>query len=372
MKQTGSRSSTVRSIFLALMPIVFLTGMLMVAASMATPAPPKKDAAKQPTKPPKFPLSLFAGAEEGDFANDKTCTNCHRTSVETFSRSPHAVFMKDPKVSVDKQGCQACHGPGPRHVAHRKEEEGLFDNVISFTHAKPAEVAAACLRCHQDTITESHWKLAAHARAGVSCTSCHQIHSVDRLGKETIQHDKPNEKLDGAGSIDRVQTKPRVAYPTTQVYTNVADPKTMLKADEPTLCGSCHRRQMAEFRNNFHHPVPEGRMVCSDCHNVHSNRDTRKTVRTTKQSCITCHAEVAGPFVFEHDPTSNLAGEGCQECHRPHGSQNPKMLNAFSRGLCAQCHSDKAATHNPGRSCWDAGCHSAVHGSNHDRLLLQR
>lgn len=371
MKQTGGW----RSILLYLVPIVFLSGMLMVVASMATPAPPKTSAAKRPPKKPGFPLNLFAEAEEGDFANDKTCTNCHRTSVETFNRSPHASFMHDPKVPVDKQGCQACHGPGPRHVAHRKEEDGLYQNVISFTHAKPAEVAAACLRCHADTITESHWKLAAHARAGVSCTSCHQIHSVDRLGVETISHgstDGKNEKLDGAGSIDRVETKPKSAYPTTQLYENVAPTKAMLKADEPTLCGNCHRRQMAEFRHNFHHPVPEGRMVCSDCHNVHSNRDARKTVHTNKQNCITCHAEVAGPFVFEHDPVSSLAGDGCGECHRPHGSQNPKMLNSFSRGLCAQCHTDKAVNHHPGRTCWDSGCHSAIHGSNHDPKLLQR
>jgi predicted CXXCH cytochrome family protein len=368
MKQTGS----LRLILLYIMPVALLTGMLVMAVSLATPAPPKDAAAKKAPKPPRFPLNLFAEAEEGDFANDKTCTNCHRTSVDSFSRSPHAVFMKDPKLPVDKQGCQACHGPGPRHVAHRKPEEGLYENVISFTHAKPAEIAAACLRCHADTITESHWKLAAHARAGVSCTTCHQIHQVDRLGVDEIKHSSPDEKLDGAGSIDRIITTPKSAFPTSQAYENVADPKVMLKADEPTLCGKCHRRQLAEFRHNFHHPVPEGRMVCSDCHNVHSNRDDRKTVRTAKQSCITCHAEVAGPFVYEHDPVSDMTGEGCLECHRPHGSQNPKMLNAFSRGLCTQCHTDKAVNHNPGRTCWDSGCHSAVHGSNHDPLLLQR
>ncbi len=365
------KTSHIRSIFLYVVPAVLFAGLLIAAASVATSAPPKA-AIAAPKKQPKFPLNLFAEAEEGDFANDKTCTNCHRTSVETFNRSPHASFMQDPSAPVNKHGCQACHGPGPRHVAHRKEKEGLFANVISFTNAKPAEVSAACLRCHGDTITESHWKLTDHARAGVTCTSCHQIHQVDRLGKTEIHHDAQNEKLDGVGSIEKVNTVPKRDAPTTLLYENVADPKMMLKGDEPSLCGNCHRRQMAEFRQNFHHPVPEGRMVCSDCHDVHSNRNGRKQVQTSKQSCVSCHAEVAGPFVYEHDPVSSSSGEGCLECHRPHGSSNPKMLNAFSRGLCTQCHSDKSVNHNPGRSCFDSGCHSAVHGSNHDPLLLRR
>src|SRR5579871_4306368 len=154
------------SVLLYVVPVSLLTGLLIAAASVATPAPPKEAQTKKAPKPPQFPLSLFAEAEEGDYSNDRTCTNCHRTSVDTYNRSPHAIFMKDPKSPVDKQGCQACHGPGPRHVAHRKVEEGLYANVISYTHAKPAEIAAACLRCHADTITESHWKLGEHARAG--------------------------------------------------------------------------------------------------------------------------------------------------------------------------------------------------------------
>ncbi len=367
MKTTGK----LKALFFYVVPAIFFAGLLIAAASNPTPAPPKANAPSS-KKPPKFPMNLFAEAQEGDFSNDKTCTSCHRTSVESFGRSPHAVFMKDPKSTDDKHGCQACHGPGTRHVAHRKTEDGLYTNVISYTRAKPEEISAACLRCHGDTITESHWKLAAHSKAGVSCTTCHQIHQADRLGVNQIHRNSPDDKVDGADSIPRVETTRKSESARAQLFNNAADPKAMLKGDEPTLCGSCHRSQMAEFRHNFHHPVPEGRMVCSDCHDVHSNRDGRKQMRTAKQSCITCHAEVAGPFVYEHDPVSDLSGDGCLECHRAHGSSNPKLLNAFSRGLCTQCHADKSVNHHPGRSCFDSGCHSAVHGSNHDPLLLRR
>ncbi|HLK60739.1 MAG TPA: cytochrome c3 family protein [Chthonomonadaceae bacterium] len=331
---------------------------LLVACLMAPAAPPK-------TKAPTFPLNLFAQATDDDFSNEKTCASCHRASVETFARSPHAAFMNDPHSPVDKQGCQACHGPGKPHVAHRKEDEGLYTYVISYNKAKPEEIAAACLRCHNDTLTMTHWKRTAHAHAGVSCTSCHQIHASDRLGKDREGTPSPHKENSGA--------RPSVnELPHSAVFPNAPEPKAMLKADEATLCGQCHRRTIAEFRQHFHHPIPEGRLVCSDCHSVHPNKDDRKQVRTAKQNCVTCHAEVAGPFAFEHDPTSDLNGEGCLECHRPHGSPNPAMLNTFSRGLCIRCHTEEAANHHPGRNCWDSGCHSAIHGSNHDRLLLGR
>ena len=333
----------------------------LVAACLVAPAaPPKKTA-----KPPAFPLNLFAEADEGDYSNEKNCATCHRASVDTFARSPHAAFMKDPHNPLDKQGCQACHGPSKRHVEHRKEEEGRYENVISYNRAKPEQIAAACLRCHADTMTTAHWKRTAHAHAGVSCTSCHQIHWLDRLGKDRQgTPGPPAEKVTVQKGVNET--------PGGAVFSNAPEPKALLKSSEATLCGQCHRRELAEFRHNFHHPVPEGRLVCSDCHSVHPNKDGRKLVRTTKQNCITCHQEVAGPFVFEHDPTSDLSGEGCTECHRPHGSPNPNLLTSFSRGLCVRCHTDKSVNHHAGRSCFDSGCHSAVHGSNHSPLLFER
>lgn len=332
---------------------------LLVVCLVSPAAPPK------PAKAPSFPLNLFSQASEDDYSNEKNCATCHGDSVQTFLRSPHAAFMKDPHNPLDKQGCQACHGPSKPHVEHRKEEEGLYKYVISYTHAKSEEIAAVCLRCHNDTLTTAHWKRTAHAHAGVSCTTCHQIHWADRLQKDRSGTPAPpNEDV-----VVHTDVNER---PQASVFPNAPEPKALLKRDEPTLCGQCHRHELAEFRQNFHHPVPEGRLVCSDCHSVHPNKDGRKRVRTTKQNCITCHADVAGPFVFEHDPTSDLTGNGCLECHNPHGSPNPSMLNSFSRGLCVRCHTDKAVNHHPGQSCWDSGCHSAVHGSNHSQLLFGR
>lgn len=69
--------------------------------------------------------------------------------------------------------------------------------------------------------------------------------------------------------------------------------------------------------------------------------------------------------------------EGCVACHAPHGSVNQKMLVARDANLCLRCHLEITTT--PGiilvggedhrtrlqnGTCWTAGCHEAVHGSN--------
>lgn len=112
-------------------------------------------------------------------------------------------------------------------------------------------------------------------------------------------------------------------------------------------------------------------MVCSDCHVPHPTKDSKVRKDAVKGQCVTCHTEMAGPFVFQHDPVTGHSGDGCQECHKPHGSSNPKMLNSNTRGLCAQCHTEKLGRHYPGQSCWNAGCHVAPHGSNTDPRFLK-
>lgn len=282
---------------------------------------------------------LFARAKTDDFIGEQGCANCHPDKVTNFKKSPHAAFMSDSKLPLDKKGCEGCHGPGGIHQAEQNPE------VLSFTKMTPKEASAACLRCHEQTMSESHWKKTAHAAAGLTCVNCHQIHS-----------DSPND-LD-----NKLAQKPDARTPA--YVARVENANLMLKADERTLCGKCHQSQLSQFRLNSHHPIPEGRMQCTDCHNPHPDKNSRLSQRTNKDTCVTCHAEYAGPFVFEHDPVSGHAGNGCQECHQPHGSNNPELLNSFSRGVCGQCHTDKMSNHNPFQTCWAAGCHASPHGSN--------
>ena len=53
------------------------------------------------------------------------------------------------------------------------------------------------------------------------------------------------------------------------------------------------------------------------------------------ESCVfTCHAEIEGPFVYEHAPVQ----EDCMVCHTPHGSVSDNLLVQTEPALCLNCH----------------------------------
>jgi predicted CXXCH cytochrome family protein len=150
----------------------------------------------------------------------------------------------------------------------------------------------------------------------------------------------------------------------------------------PDACFQCHLATRAEFHLPHHHPVVEGRMNCVQCHDPHQ-ADILKpagglAMAQLNQSCAECHRDQTRPFVFEHEALR----EGCAVCHNPHGSVNRKLLTESDSNLCLKCH---VQVQGPGvgggeiyigntshtlflrvGTCWTAGCHTAVHGSNID------
>ncbi len=146
---------------------------------------------------------------------------------------------------------------------------------------------------------------------------------------------------------------------------------------EPTVCYQCHLDVHAEFNLPYHHPVVEGRMNCVQCHDPHG-RDILKpasglAMARLNESCAPCHRDQARPFVFEHE----AMWEGCTVCHTPHGSITTKLLLQRDNNLCLRCHAQVQdglgslaigkfdhTSFIRGRTCWSAGCHPSVHGSN--------
>ena len=92
------------------------------------------------------------------------------------------------------------------------------------------------------------------------------------------------------------------------------------------------------------------------------------------EACFKCHKDKRGPFVWQHEALR----EGCTACHKVHGSIHDKMLIARDLNLCLRCHTQLNSlgvgkeVHSPDwtrGTCWSAGCHQAVHGSNFDDHL---
>jgi DmsE family decaheme c-type cytochrome len=161
------------------------------------------------------------------------------------------------------------------------------------------------------------------------------------------------------------------------------------KPTQAQVCYTCHQDQKAQANKFSHHPIPEGKIACSDCHNPHGSAGPKLLVKNTvTETCYTCHAEKRGPFLWEHQP----ATEDCTICHTPHGSNITPLLKSRPPFMCDECHDGPHASKNPvagnaagaqggitgnpsssytGRACMN--CHSMVHGSNDPAgALLQR
>jgi predicted CXXCH cytochrome family protein len=142
----------------------------------------------------------------------------------------------------------------------------------------------------------------------------------------------------------------------------------------PDSCFTCHLDVASRFRLPSHHPVLEGKISCSDCHDPHKGPAIiggGTALASEQETCGRCHTAQRGPFVFEHEAVR----EGCTTCHQPHGSVNARMLTERSATLCMKCHFQQQTAagifiggqeHSSRLSrgtCWSAGCHEAVHGS---------
>jgi predicted CXXCH cytochrome family protein len=154
---------------------------------------------------------------------------------------------------------------------------------------------------------------------------------------------------------------------------------------DPSSCFQCHLDVHAEFSLPQHHQVIEGHLSCVQCHDPHGGDIFKPkgglAMARQDESCAQCHRDQTRPFVFEHAALR----EGCTTCHNPHGSINQKMLVASDPNLCLRCHAQVRGPSVPNGSiyigntdhtrllrigtCWTAGCHTAIHGSNVDPRL---
>ena len=204
-----------------------------------------------------------------------------------------------------------------------------------------------------------------------SCGACHEA-EVKAFQLSTHQRvSLPQEGLEVQG-CEMCHGPASLHVETSGGKNNILNPKRDMAA-----CFQCHAEKQMEFRLPYHHPVKEGKMNCTSCHNPHG-QDVRPWSATTMQgvneACFNCHKEHRGPFVFEHEAVR----EGCTTCHQVHGSLHPKMLVARDNNLCLRCHTQinfptiGKSSHSgrlPSGTCFSAGCHTAVHGSNFDDHL---
>jgi len=148
----------------------------------------------------------------------------------------------------------------------------------------------------------------------------------------------------------------------------------MMSVEEPEVCYKCHQKIFAVNALPSHHPIKEGKMVCSDCHDGHGQEEGNLKDASVNLVCYKCHADKQGPFVWEHPPVT----ENCAICHEPHGTVANNLLRQPVTFLCLRCHDGHRGDHGSGartgidtRPALQAGfytdctqCHQQIHGSD--------
>ncbi len=257
------------------------------------------------------------------------CVSCHdKDDLPDMSGTAHAEApstkppMADAAAALAKRAmgdasnprsstCVDCHGPSEAHsddsaddssgdsskTKERAPPDVTFGKVFGKVSSIPAaQRSRVCEACHDRDAKRALWLGSQHQAADIACDNCHQVHT-------------PRDKV-------------------------------LKKITQTEMCYACHKEQRAQMNKPSRHPVPEGKMGCSDCHNVHGSAGAKLTRRNgTNDTCYTCHAEKRGPFVRQHDPVV----EDCSNCHNPHGSAVAGMLKVRAPMLCQQCHTPHTA-----------------------------
>ncbi len=136
-------------------------------------------------------------------------------------------------------GCEACHGPGSKHVA-----AGGRRFIVN-----PGRDPQACLNCHLEVHAEFNLPQHHPVREGkMNCVQCHDPHGADIM------------KTSGGLAMARLNEQ----------------------------CAGCHREQSKRVVFE-HEALREG---CTACHQPHGSVNGKMLVQPDPNLCLRCHAQV--------------------------------------------------------------------------------
>lgn len=261
-----------------------------------------------------------------NYVGSEACKGCHEDHYRSYTKSIHAkkAISGSP---ANREGCESCHGPSAQH-AEKGGGKGI-GGLLNFDKKETSEEkSSACLSCHERGRPLTFWDSGKHKKNNVACSDCHSIHKKEAYAKE---------------------------YET---------------------CNQCHKDIKVQINKRSRHPILEGKVKCSNCHNPHGSMGPSMVkADSVNQLCYKCHAEKRGPYLWEHPPVE----ENCASCHTPHGSRHAKLMGEKIPNLCQACHdwqrhpgtlygNQNAFTGSSpssrlfARSCLN--CHVTIHGSN--------
>ena len=295
--------------------------------------------------PPGTPATTAPGEE----ARDQQGQPLQLVQYEKPDSQPSLRGTSNYLGAIAPQVCYKCHSDmqvyqqiaGPHQICG---PNGFNCTTCHDPHGKVREETRTdmCLECHKNnSVPVQAWHSSTHSLEGVACTDCHNPH--------------PRTNVPQVVNIS---------------HTDVNRPKRLpMSVQEPETCYKCHQKIFGLNALPSHHPIKEGKMVCSDCHDGHGQMEGNLNAESINLVCYKCHADKQGPFVWEHPPVT----ENCAYCHEPHGTVANNLLRQPPTFLCLRCHTGhRKDNRNPDlytdvrkatyTNCTQ--CHNEIHGSD--------
>ncbi len=314
------------------------------------------------------------------------CTDCHTSHYNVPPGTP--ATTEPDETTLDRNG---------KPITLANYQAKYKDSLRGMSNNLGAVAPDVCYRCHGD-MQEFEEVAGPHQICGpngFNCTTCHDPHGKIRertrtelclechtAGSPTMAFHSSTHDLEGVACTDCHNPHPstNVQRVVNISYTHIQRPKRrQMAVQEPEVCYKCHPKIFGLNALPSHHPIKEGKMVCSDCHDGHGQLEGNLKGDTLNDVCYKCHAEKQGPFVYEHAPVD----ENCGYCHEPHGTVANNLLRQPAPFLCLRCHSghrerarlawgsvsnnyDVDGNHGlkPGYYTYCTQCHAQIHGSN--------
>jgi hypothetical protein len=284
------------------------------------------------------PPSAF-GAETGNW--NQSCINCHTTHGKP---RPDGQGAWDSQVGEFGISCEACHGPGERHVALHRASESVdpdADPIVNPLNLPHQQAAQVCGQCHGFTFDadDQEYQLAQRHgrrfRPGDELAETRHVLQTNDASRQFLT------KYLGADAVDEYLLgqfwSDGMVRVTGREYTGL----------EETAC------------------FQQGELSCLSCHLLHKKDDARPAKDWADDqlhpgmrgddACVQCHD--AADFGSQHTHhASESAGSRCYNCHMPHTTYgllkairshkitSPKVLDEVQTGrptACNLCHLDK-------------------------------
>lgn len=249
------------------------------------------------------------------------CIHCHSTGGE-----PGLENTELPATRVGELGiaCEACHGPGQKHVEHQRSlrESGTAASLPDSTIVNPSRLP--------------------HERSAEVCGQCHSANQFDSLHRKPYL---PGERLDDAITLHRFQDE------AVQVSRNLRD----------SFWGDGTMRVAGRDFSSLETSAcyQEGEISCLSCHSMHgyeSPDDQLAVDMRSDMACLQCHEQIGGNISAHTHHGEQSVGSRCMNCHMPHTSfglfkairshriDSPTTAMTLEHGrpnACVLCHVDR-------------------------------